>query len=65
MGGQVMGYSVHLNSVRNHQKELATKNQKEIQKVIQDAIQVYIEITFSSIKWPTPQMNNNQGHEIC
>ena len=40
-----MGYSVHPNSVCKHQKELATKNQKEIQKVIQEAIQVYIEIT--------------------
>ena len=52
MAGQVMGYSVHPNSVRNHQKVLATKNQKEIQKVIQEAIQVYryIEIIISSIK---------------
>lgn len=45
-----MGYSVHPNSVRNHQKELATKNQKEVQKVIQEAIQVYIETIISSNK---------------
>ena len=40
MAGQVMGYFVHPNSVRNHQKDLANKNQKEIGKVIQEAIQV-------------------------
>jgi len=40
MAGQVMGYSVHPNSVRNYQKELANKNQKEIGNVIKEAIQV-------------------------
>ena len=42
MAGQVMGYSVHPNSVRNYQKELASKNQKEIGKVIKEAIQVHM-----------------------
>lgn len=42
MAGQVMGYSVHPNSVRNYQKELANKNQTEIGKVIKEATEVYM-----------------------
>ena len=37
-----MGYSVHPNSVRNYQKELANKNQTEIGKVIKEATEVYM-----------------------
>ena len=37
-----MGYSVHPNSVRNYQKELANKNQTEIGKVIIEATEVYM-----------------------
>ena len=37
-----MGYSVHPNSVRNYQKELANKNQTEIGKVIKEALEVYM-----------------------
>ena len=40
MAGQVMGYSVHPNSVRNYQKELANKNQMEIGQVIKEATEV-------------------------
>lgn len=42
MAGQVMGYSVHPNSVRNYQKELADKNKQDIGKIIKTAIQVHI-----------------------
>ena len=38
-----MGYSVHPNSVRNYQKELANKNQTEIGKVIKEATEVYMQ----------------------
>ena len=37
-----MGYSVHPNSVRNYQKNLAYKNQTEIGKIIKEAAEVYM-----------------------
>ena len=42
MAGQVMGYSVHPNSMCNYQKKLANKNQTEIGKVIKEAAEVYM-----------------------
>ena len=42
MAGQVMGYSVHPNSVRNYLKKLTNKNQTEIGKVIKEAAEVYM-----------------------
>lgn len=42
MAGQVMGYSVHPNSVPNYQTELAKKNQMQIGKVLKEATEVHI-----------------------
>lgn len=47
-----MGHLVHPNSVRNHQKELATKNKGEVGKAIKTALQVKVTLCLFNKPFP-------------